>query len=116
MWKWLVSLVLPPRPGADLVPRPAPRPEARPAVRVSGRFAPFHKYLNDRYADVVVLTFDEIEDIAGFALPEGARLDLAWWTATEAGAGVAPYSDAWRSADRTARANMAARTVTFERR
>jgi DNA-directed RNA polymerase specialized sigma24 family protein len=31
--------------------------------------APLHKYLDDRSADAVVLTFAEIEDLAGFALP-----------------------------------------------
>src|SRR5436190_20286379 len=41
------------------------------------------KYLEERYADRVVLTFTEIEDLIGCLLPEGARFEQAWWSANQ---------------------------------
>jgi len=81
----------------------------------SGRSAPLHKYLDDRYADAVVLTFAEIEDLAGFALPDLARLSNDWWTAPDPDASRSRFVDAWIQANRTARPNLGARTVTFTR-
>ena len=96
------------------VPEPPEKP-AKPAGRVmSGRYLLLYKYLENRYASTVVLTFAEIEDLLGFALPDQARLSQAWWT--EAAATVArDYSDSWTLASRTAIPNMAAQTVAFER-
>ena len=74
---------------------------------------PLHKYLADRYADTVVLTFAEIEDLLGFSLPARARLSPDWWTAPDAG--VTRIADAWIQAHRTARPNLRAQTVAFER-
>jgi hypothetical protein len=68
------------------------------------------KYLTDRYASMVVLTFSEIEDIVGFALPGPARLQQDWW-ANQASL----QSDSWLSAQRTAVPNLIAKTVTFTR-
>jgi len=72
------------------------------------------RYLEHRYADVVVLTFAQIEDLLGFSLPQIARTYSAWWTL---GANVqgAPHADAWTLAGRTARPNLQARTVIFTR-
>jgi len=54
-------------------PTPKPGPaEGSPDPRV------FHKYLRDRYAECVVLTFGEIEDLLGSALPAAARLHTTW--------------------------------------
>ena len=39
----------------------------------AGEYRLLFKYLRDRYANRVVLTFSEIEDLLGFELPEGAR-------------------------------------------
>lgn len=82
---------------------------------VSGRSAPLHKYLDDRYADAVVLTFAEIEDLIGFALPELARVSNDWWTTPDPNATRSRFADSWIQADRTARPNLAARTVAFDR-
>ena len=38
----------------------------------TGRYGRLRDYLEDRHADRVVLTFKEIEDLLGFALPEDA--------------------------------------------
>ena len=46
---------------------------------VPAEYLPLHKYLDGRYADTVVLTFAEVEDLLGIALPEAARADQTWW-------------------------------------
>jgi hypothetical protein len=68
------------------------------------------KYLTDRYANMVVLTFAEIEDILGFDLPSLARRQEEWWTDP-----ASLQSDCWNSAQRTAVPNFAAQTVRFTR-
>jgi hypothetical protein len=81
---------------------------------MSGEYVALHTYLENRYADTVVLTFDQIEALLGFPLPSVARSDPGWWNA----AGNTPdvrYQDAWKLAGRTALANLPARTVIFER-
>jgi hypothetical protein len=85
-------------------------PPSAPALR-SGPSTAFHKYLADRYADAVVLTFAEIEDLIGFALPARARLSVDWWSAPD----PAQFAEAWIQAHRTARPNLQARTVAFDR-
>lgn len=74
-----------------------------------------HKYLRDRYADRLVLTFAQIEDLMGFPLPEVARTDPAWWGDIEPPAARSPQSDAWTRAGRVATANVPAEIVVFER-
>ena len=81
---------------------------------VSGKYGVLYRYLEHRYADVVVMTFAQIEDLLGFALPQRARTYQAWWTL---GANVegAPHADAWTLAGRTALPNLQSRTVIFTR-
>jgi hypothetical protein len=87
----------------------------RRAAKVPGNYAPLHEYLANRYADSVVLTFAQIEDLLGGALPDTARARHEWWTSTDSVADKS-CSDAWILAGRTARPNLLARTVAFERR
>ena len=82
---------------------------------MSGKYVLLYKYLENRYANMVVLTFAEIEDLLGFALPAQARLDRAWWTDADRNAAEHNYSDSWKLASRTAVPNLLARTVAFER-
>ena len=72
-----------------------------------------HKYLRERFAHTVVLTFLEMEDLLGFALPDAARRQRDWWTgAAERGE---PQSRLWTDANRTAVPNLVAGSVVFER-
>ena len=80
----------------------------------TGEYRLLYKYLHDRFADRVVLTFSEIESVVGFALPAAAFVDLGWWLAGTTGERT-PQSDAWMSAERTAKVNLTARNVHFER-
>lgn len=82
---------------------------------VPGEYLPLHKYLDGRYADTVVLTMADIEALLGFALPAQARLQPAWWSNGDTDDAPSPQSGAWRSARRTARPNLGAAIVTFER-
>jgi hypothetical protein len=85
-----------------------PKPFAGPA-----EYLPLHTYLRDRYANTVVLTFLEIEDLLGFSLPAVARLQQEWWAD---GSGTpSAQSRTWSQACRTVTANLRSQTAIFER-
>ena len=89
---------------------------AKPQGRVmSGAYLLLYKYLENRYANTVVLTFAEIEDLLGFTLPDQARLHRGWWTDREITVTGPNYSDSWILASRSAVPNLLAGTVVFER-
>ena len=85
------------------------------AFAVPGEYLPLHKYLSERFADSVVLTFAEVEDLLGIRLPAAARDEPDWWTNVDPDAAQTPHSRSWIRADRTAKSNLAAQTVLFER-
>ena len=107
-------------------PRPAPVPERATRIFPIERIVPIEEstphvpreyralytYLEHRYASVVVLTFEQIEALLGFALPTPARTTREWWTEI-----VDPqhHCAAWTGAGRTAAPNLAAGIITFER-
>jgi hypothetical protein len=93
--------------------RTADVPPERPPSRVPPDYLSLYTYLEHRYASSVVLTFEQIESLLGFALPVPARTERDWWTAGAARADR--YADAWIGAGRTAMPNLPARTVTFDR-
>jgi hypothetical protein len=80
-----------------------------------GEYRLLHKYLRDRFANRLVLSFSEIEDILGFSLPESARQQQEWWATDESVARGSAQSESWTLASRTATVNMAAQNVMFER-
>ena len=98
-------------PPASELPTAAPIERSTP--RVPAEYASLHTYLEKRYASIVVLTFEQMEALLGFALPASACTERDWWT----GAAVHPHrhSAAWVGAGRIATPNLSARTVTFER-
>ena len=79
----------------------------------AGEYRLLYRYRRDRFADTVVLTFDEIEDLTCVPLPEPARQSEAWWSASDAN-GLA-HSDAWTLARRIAAVNVSAKIVVFDR-
>jgi hypothetical protein len=110
MWKWLTGW------GSIGFQRAAEDQAAidqRTEV-VSGKYGVLYRYLEHRYADVTVLTFAQIEDLLGFALPQHARTYQAWWTLGASAEG-APHADAWTLAGRTAIPNLQSKTVIFKR-
>jgi hypothetical protein len=93
----------------------APADSARRGGGDVGEYRLLHKYLSDRFADRLVLTFTQIEDLLGFALPGPARIQREWWGGANAVADRSAQSDAWTRAGRTATVNLLAQCVTFER-
>ena len=87
----------------------APKSPARPRIRDG--YLPLYTYLEHRYASSVVLTFEQMESLLGFALPAAAHQEPGWWTSV---AGQAAR-EAWTAAKRTATPNLPARHVRFER-
>ena len=81
----------------------------------AGEYRLLYKYLRDRFADRLVLTFGQIEDLLGFSLPAPARIEPEWWSTPDAVADRSMQSDAWTLARRTASVNLPAQCVTFER-
>ncbi len=101
--------------GPPIRPEPATDPAESRRAAMSGKYVSLYRYLNGRYANVVVLTFAEIEDLLGFSLPELARLSENWWTDPDRHATRPGFADAWILANRTARPNLPALTVLFAR-
>jgi hypothetical protein len=90
----------------------APAPKS---ADVAVEYQSLHKYLDGRYADTVVLRFAEIEDLLGFSLPSLARLREDWWANGDGDDLPSNQSRTWVRASRTAKANLTAQTVVFER-
>jgi len=84
------------------------------AGEVPDEYLTLHHYLTNWYADVVLLTFDQIEGLLGFGLPECAWTQQEWWTGTDRDGDEPSGSDAWILAGMTARPNLLTQTVVFE--
>jgi len=89
--------------------------DVKPRPVVSGKYLQLYEYLQNRYAETVVLTFEQIESLLGFPLPDQARLNGQWWTDAAVTAPGADYSDCWILARRVATPNLLAQIVAFER-
>ena len=95
-------------------PRPAAAPpNDRIAPRIPAEYASLYTYLGQRYATSVVLTFEQMESLLGFALPAPAWTERDWWG--DAAVHMDGHTAAWVGAGRIATPNLSARTVTFER-
>jgi hypothetical protein len=81
----------------------------------AGEYTLLYEYLRGRFADRIVLTFAEIEDVLGFPLPESAHLQPEWWAGTDPVAPLSAQGGAWTRAKRTATVNLRGKRVTFER-
>ena len=112
MWNWITTR-FPRRTGQEPA-EPLALTLALEHPRAPGRYGSLQAHLKRRYADVVVLTFRQIEDLLGFPLPHVARTRREWWTSDGEGE-QPPHSDAWKLAGRTATPNLSAQTVAFAR-
>jgi hypothetical protein len=93
---------------------PTPLSLGASASQVPVEYRGLHKYLKDRYADMVVLSFMQIEALMGGPLPSLAYFGEWWGSGTVNGAQSA-QSRAWTDAQRTATPNLRAKNVAFER-
>jgi hypothetical protein len=78
-------------------------------------YGQLYRYLNGRFADTIVLTFEQIEMLLGFALPDLARLRTDWWAGAVQGGTPSMQARSWTEASMTATPNLSARSVVFER-
>jgi hypothetical protein len=113
-WSTLLGRVGIRRPLAASVPRRGTRifPVDQSTPQVPHEYRALYTYLEHRYASVVVMTFEQIEALLGFALPTVAKTEREWWTEVVT---TEHYSAAWTGAGRTAAPNLAAGIITFER-
>jgi hypothetical protein len=81
----------------------------------AGKYQLLYQYLEKRYANRVVLTFTQIEDLIGFALPDSAHVNQNWWADDDGDGQHDAQSRSWTLASRTATPNLQAQTVVFER-
>ena len=91
--------------------RIAPPDDAKPSVPAA--YMPLYTYLERRYAGTVVLTFEQIEALLGFAPPSPAFADAEWWTGSRGASDR--HTAAWTAARRRAAPQLSARIVAFER-
>ncbi len=82
---------------------------------VTADFQPLFAYLKNRFADTVVLTFAQIEDLLGHPLPPPARAEQTWWANADTSGRSSTQARSWLRADRIATANLPARIVSFVR-
>ena len=82
---------------------------------IGGKYEALYQYLEKRYANSVVLTFAQIEDLLGFPLADSARVDPDWWSNDDPREPRLAQSRAWTRASRRATVNLGAQTVLFER-
>jgi hypothetical protein len=114
MWGWIRRRSTPPATPPAVAEAPAPTSASRARMK-AGPYRLLHDYLRERFADSVVLTFGQIEDLLGDSLPADALSDGTWWSRTDVDASHPHCSDAWVLANRTAQPNLRARTVIFDR-
>jgi hypothetical protein len=93
--------------------RPVAVQVERSTPPVPAEYLSLYTYLEHRYASVVVLTFEQMESLLGFALPASASTERTWWS--DDAVQTQRHAAAWVSAGRVATPNLPARTVTFER-
>jgi hypothetical protein len=85
----------------------------RAAMR--GKYAPLHRHLKSLKADEWRTTFNELERILAFGLPESARIHRPWW-ANQGERGGHSHALAWEMAGwRTSEVDMAGETLVFVR-
>jgi hypothetical protein len=115
--QWLWRAVANEREPADAVPTTGAvkAPPPRPRRAVPREYLSLHDYLDGRFATTVVLTFGQIEDLLGFALPDPARHQQEWWSNVEPPGPAPAPSRSWTEASRLATANLRAQIVVFER-
>ena len=83
MWNWIKRRELIARNISDAPSAERDMGTAPGRVKVHSKYAPLHEYLANRFADSVVLTFGQLEDLLGSALPDSARVQHEWWTSTD---------------------------------
>ena len=78
-----------------------------------GKYAPLHEHLKTIKTDEWRTTFEEIEHILGFDLPDSARIHRPWW-ANQGERGGHSHALAWEMAGwKTSQVDMVGECLTF---
>jgi len=80
-----------------------------------GKYAPLYNHLKGLSSKEYPATFEEIERILGFSLPDSARIHRPWW-ANQGERGGHSHALAWEMAGwKTSQVDMAGERLTFVR-
>jgi hypothetical protein len=118
MWKWTRRRELTARLWGTADPPASERQTGKlpgKTPEIPGRCVGLHSYLSIGTQTWSFFTFSQLEDLLGFALPDSAHTRHEWWTSTDRDADQSSCADARILAGKTAKPNLQARTVTFER-
>ena len=89
----------------------AERP-AFPTECANSKYKALSEFLYESWEKRIVLSYEKLEDILGFALPATAyNIPHSYWANTE----YHPYAKSWLALGYKAKVNVDAKTVTFER-
>ena len=89
----------------------AERP-AFPTECANSKYKALLEFLYESWEKTIVLSYEKLEDILGFALPATAyNIPHSYWANTE----YHPYAKSWLALGYKAKVNVDAKTVTFER-
>lgn len=80
-----------------------------------GKYDPLCHYLKAANTDAIEASFEQVEKILGFSLPQSAYRHQAWWANETHGSHS--HARSWQDAGwETSQVNTARRSVRFERR
>ena len=91
------------------------------AMAKRGKYGPLHDFLIQRFLlhptqKEWKTTFQEIERILGFRLPNSARIHRPWWANNQGQGGGHSHALAWEMAGwRTAEVDLAGESLVFRR-
>ena len=89
----------------------AERP-AFPMECTNSKYKALSEFLYESWEKRIVLTYEQLEDILGFALPTSAHtLPQSYWANTE----YHTYAKSWLALGYKAKVNVASKSVMFER-
>ena len=89
----------------------AERP-AFPIECTNSKYKALSEFLYESWEKRIVLTYEQLEDILGFALPASAHtLPQSYWANTE----YHTYAKSWLALGYKAKVNVASKSVMFER-
>lgn len=82
-------------------------------MKEKGKYYPLYRYLQQQESEKVIISFSQIEEIIGTALPNSAYKHQAWWGNTRSGTYV--QSAAWLEAGFRVDAIAFGETIEFNR-
>ena len=83
-----------------------------PTECTNGKYRALAEYIYESWEKRIVLSYEELEDVLGFKLPESAhKLPHSYWANTD----YHPYAKSWLKLGYKAKVDVENKKVTFER-